>query len=49
MAVGRAHHGDLDALLTQSSDTSSPFSLDRAAPFELKAELAKKSTTADQC
>jgi hypothetical protein len=42
VAVGRAHHGNLDALIAQSSDTSSPFSLDRAPPFELKAELAKE-------
>ena len=40
MAVRRAHHGNLDALIAQSSDTSGPFSFDRGPPFELKAELA---------
>ena len=42
MAVRRAHHGYLDALITQSSDTSGPFSFDRGPPFELKAEFAKE-------
>ena len=42
MAVRRAHHSNLDALITQSSDTSGPFSFDRGPPFELKAELAKE-------
>ena len=40
MAVRRAHHCNLDALIAQSSDTSGPFSFDRGPPFELKAELA---------
>jgi hypothetical protein len=42
VAVRRAHHGNLDALIAQSSDTSGPFSFDRGPPFELKAELAKE-------
>lgn len=42
MAVGRAHHGNLDALIDQSSDTSCPFSFDRGPPFELEAEFAKE-------
>ena len=42
VAVRRAHHGDLDALIAQSRDTSGPFSFDRGPPFELKAELLKK-------
>ena len=42
MTVGRAHHGDLDALIAQSSDTSRPFSVDRASAFELEAKLAKE-------
>ena len=42
MAVRRAHHGNLDALIAQSSDTSCPFSFDRGPPFELEAELAKE-------
>src|SRR5262249_42912926 len=42
VAVGRAHHGNLDALIAQSSDTSGPFSFDRGPPFKLKATVAKK-------
>ena len=42
VAVGRAHHGNLDALIAQSSDTSGPFSLDCGPAFELEAELAKE-------
>ena len=42
VAVRRAHHGDLDALIAQSSDTPGPFSFDRGPPFELKAEFAKE-------
>jgi hypothetical protein len=42
VAVGRTHHGNLDALIAQSGDTSGPISLDRGAAFELEAELAKE-------
>ena len=42
VAVRRPHHGNLDALIAQSSDASRPFSFDRGSPFELKAELAKE-------
>ena len=42
LAVRRAHHGNLDALIAQSSDTSCPFSFDGGPPFELEAELAKE-------
>jgi hypothetical protein len=42
VAVRGAHHGNLDALIAQSSDTSGPFSLDRGPPFELETELAKE-------
>jgi hypothetical protein len=42
VAVRRAHHGNLDALIAQSSDTSGPFSFDCGSPFELEAELAKE-------
>src|SRR5262249_23729446 len=42
VAVRRAHHGNLDALIAQASDTSGPFSFDRGPPFELEAELAKE-------
>jgi hypothetical protein len=43
VAVGRTHHGNLDVLIAQSSDTSGPFSFDRSSPFEVEAELAKES------
>src|SRR3954464_1579518 len=39
VAVRRAHHGDLDALVTQSSDAPCPLSFDHSSPFELEAEL----------
>ena len=42
VTVGSAHHGNLDALIAQSGDTSGPFSFDRGPPFELEAELAKE-------
>ena len=42
VAVRRAHHGDLDALVAQSSDTPHPFSFNYGSPFELEAKLAKK-------
>ena len=42
VAVRRTHHGNLDALITQASDTSGPFSFDGSPAFELKAELPKK-------
>src|SRR5215469_10063233 len=43
VAVRRAHHGNLDLLIAQSSDASSPFSFDRRPPFEIEAELTKES------
>src|SRR5581483_9619506 len=42
VAVGRAHHGNLDALIAQSGDTSGPFSFERGPPFQIEAELAKE-------
>jgi len=42
VAVRRAHHGDLNALIAQSRDTSGPFSFDRRPTFELEAEFAKE-------
>ena len=42
MAVRRAHHGDLDALVAQSSDAPCPLSFHHGSPFELEAELAKE-------
>src|SRR5262245_59863697 len=42
VAVRRAHHGNLNALIAQPSNTSGPFSFDRGPPFEIEAELAKE-------
>jgi hypothetical protein len=42
VAVRRAHHGNLNALIGKSRDTSCPFSFDRGLPFELKAKLSKE-------
>jgi hypothetical protein len=42
MAVRRAHHGNLNALIGKCGDTSCPFSFDRGTAFELKAELLKE-------
>jgi hypothetical protein len=42
VAVRCAHHGNLDALIGKSGDTSCPFSFDRGPPFEVKAKLLKE-------
>ncbi len=42
VAVQRAHHGNLDALIARSSDTPGPFSFDRNPSFEFEAELAEE-------
>jgi hypothetical protein len=42
VAVRRAHHGDHDAHVAQSSDALCPVSFDRGSPFELEAELGEK-------
>ena len=42
VAVRRTHHGDLDPLITNSSDTSGPFFFDRGPAFEFKADFAKE-------
>ena len=42
VAVRGAHHGDLDALVAQSSDTPRPVSFDRGLTFKFEAELAKE-------
>jgi hypothetical protein len=42
VAVRCAHHGDLDTLIAEASDTSGPFSFNRGPPFELEAEFAKE-------
>jgi hypothetical protein len=42
VAIRRAHHSDLDALIAQSGDTSCPFSFDSGPSFELEAELPKE-------
>jgi hypothetical protein len=43
VAVGRAQHGNLDALIAESRDPSGPFPFDRGPPFELESELAKEN------
>jgi hypothetical protein len=43
VAVRCAHHGNLDALIGKSRDTSRPFSFDRRPSFEVKAELLKET------
>jgi len=42
VAVRRAHHGDLDALVAESSDAPCPLSFDRCSPLELESELGKE-------
>src|SRR6185503_3505617 len=42
VAVGGAHHGDLDALAAQSGDAAGPFAFDGHAAFEGKAELGEE-------
>src|SRR5207253_9512698 len=42
VAVRHAHHGDLDALVAQSSDAPRPVSFDHGSPFEFEAQLSEK-------
>jgi hypothetical protein len=42
VAVWRAHHGDFNTLVTQSSDAPCPRAFCCGSPFELQAELSKK-------
>jgi hypothetical protein len=42
VAVRRAHHRNLDALIAKAGDPSCPFSFDRGPLFKLKAELSKE-------
>jgi hypothetical protein len=42
VTIRRTHHGDLDALVAESSDSPCPLSFDDPSSFELKAELAKE-------
>ena len=42
VAVRCTHHGNLDTLIAQSSDTSGPFPFDRSSPFEFEPEFAKE-------
>src|SRR5262249_14865240 len=42
VAIRRAHDGNLDMLIAQSSDTSGPFAFDRGTPFQLEAEFLKE-------
>jgi hypothetical protein len=43
VAVWRAHHGDLNALVAQSRDAPCPLAFYHGSPFELEAELSEKS------
>jgi hypothetical protein len=42
VAVGSDHHGDLDALMTQSSDASGPFSFNHGSPLKRQAKRGEK-------
>nr|WP_256327626.1 hypothetical protein [Nitrosospira sp. Nl5] len=42
VAIRRAHHCNLDALIAQSSDTPGPFAFNRGPTFEFEAELTKE-------
>ena len=42
VAVRRAHHRTLDALIALSSDASGPFSFNHGPTFQLETELAKE-------
>jgi hypothetical protein len=42
VTVGSDHHGDLDALITQSSDASGPFSFNHGSPLKRQAKLGEK-------
>ena len=42
MAVGGAHHGDLDALAAHSGDAAGPFAFDGHSAFEREAELGEE-------
>src|SRR5205807_869181 len=42
VAIWRAHHGDLHALVAQSSDAPCPHAFYHGSPFELEAELSEK-------
>src|SRR6476661_187677 len=42
MTVGSDHHGDLDALGTESGDAPGPFSFDYGSPFQPEAKLGEE-------
>jgi hypothetical protein len=42
VAVGRAHHGDLDALVAEAGDASCLLSLHDSLALQLEVELAKE-------
>jgi hypothetical protein len=42
VTVWRAHHGNLDALIAESSNTSGPFSFDQSPPFEREPEFEEE-------
>src|SRR5207302_7889286 len=48
VVVWRAHHGDLNALVAQSSDAPCPLAFYHGSPFELEAELSEKSDSCSQ-
>jgi len=48
VAVRCAHHGNLDVLIAQPSDTSGLFFFDGGPPFELEAEFAKELNSASE-
>jgi hypothetical protein len=42
VAVRRAHHGDLDALVAKAGDVPCPLPFHHGSPFELEAEFAEE-------
>src|SRR5205807_8068508 len=42
VAVWRAHHSDLNALVAQSSDAPCPHAFYHTSPFEFEAEFSEK-------
>ena len=49
VAVGGAHHGDLDALAAHSGDAARPFAFDGHAAFEGKAEFGEELRASAKC
>ncbi len=42
LAIGRDHHRDLDALIAQSGDASSPFAFDGGAALQRQTEFGEE-------